>query len=238
MKSYLILLFLSFTLAASAQNLETVTGNGSIKKEKRAASGSFDEIGVSGKFKVILKQGSTSSIEVEADENLLPFIETRIDGNELRVNSKKGYGIKSSNPIIVYVTLPKLSELSSSGSSSFSGEGTIKGDKLEIGLSGKAEMDLALNYSSLELAMSGSGNVKLSGSAAKVEVAISGSAEFAAPDLKSQTMEINISGSGNAQVNVEKKLEIAISGNGKVKYKGSAIVDQAVAGNGKVEHVN
>lgn len=238
MKSYLILLFLSFTLAASAQKLETITGNGSIKKEKRDASGSFDEIGVSGRYKVILKQGSTSSIEVEADENLLPYIETKIEGSELHVNSKKGYGVKSSNPIIVYVTLPKLSSLASSGSSSFSGEGAIKGDKLEIALSGKAEMDLALSYSSLELGISGSGNVKLSGSADKAEVNISGSADFAAPDLKSQNMEINISGNGNAQVNVAKKLEIAISGNGKVKYKGGATVDQSVAGNGRVEHVN
>lgn len=238
MKSYLILLFLSFTLATSAQTLQTITGNGSIKKEKREASGSFDEIGVSGKYKVVLKQGSTSSIEVEADENLLPYIETRIEGSELHVNSKKGYGVKSSNPIIVYITLPKLSSIASSGSSSFAGEGTIKGDKLEIGLSGKADLDLALSYNSLELAISGSGNAKLSGSAAKVEVNISGSADLAASDLKSQNMEINISGNGNAQVNVDKKLEIAISGNGKVKYKGTATVDQAVAGNGRVEHVN
>ncbi|MRG45596.1 hypothetical protein GFS24_10745 [Chitinophaga sp. SYP-B3965] len=238
MKSFLVLFFLSLSLAVSAQSQETISGNGKIKKEKRNASGSFDEIQVSGRYKVLFRQGSTTSIEVEADENLLPYIETNVDGAELQVHSKKGYNVKPTATIVVYITLPKLSSLQSSGSSSFSGEGSLKGDKLEISLSGKADVDLSLNYSGLELAVSGSGMVKLAGSVTKVEVNISGSGEFVAPDMKSQNMEINISGNGNAHVNVEKKLEIAISGNGKVKYKGSAITEQAVAGNGRVEHEN
>lgn len=238
MKSFLVLFFLSLSLAVSAQSQETVTGNGKIKKEKRNASSTFDEIKVAGRYKVFFKQGSTASIEVEADENLLPYIETNVDGDELEIHAKKGYNVKPTTTILVYITLPTLSSLHSSGSSSFAGDGVFKGDKLEIALSGKAEVDLSLNYANLELAVSGSGIVKLAGSATKVEVSISGSAEFAAPELKSQDMEVHISGNGNAHVNVEKKLEVAISGNGKVKYKGSPVTEQAVAGNGRVEHEN
>lgn len=238
MKSFLVLFFLSLSLAVSAQSQETVSGNGKIKKEKRNASGTFDEIQVSGRYKVLFKQGSTTSIEVEADENLLPYIETVVEGDELKLHAKKGFNVKPTATIIVYITLPKLSSIQSSGSSSFSGDGALKGDKLELELSGKAEVDLSLNYSDLELNVSGSGLVKLAGSVTKVEVNISGSAEFAAPELKTQNMEVNISGNGNAHVNVEKKLEIAISGNGKVKYKGAAVTEQAVAGNGRIEHEN
>ena len=237
MKSYFVLFFLFLSLAVSAQQ-ETVTGNGKIKKEKRSTNGTFDEISVSGKYKVIIKQGSAASVEVEADENLLPYIETEVNDEDLQVHTKKGYNVKPTGTISVFITLPKLSEISSSGSSSFAGEGVIKGDKLEIGLSGKAEMDMDLNYDNLELGMSGSGSVKLAGTATKAEVNISGNGEFNAPGLKSQNMEINISGNGNAHVNVDKKLEIAISGNGKVKYKGSPATNQFVSGNGRVEHEN
>lgn len=238
MKSLFTLLFFSLALTMNAQSQESVTGNGTIKKEKRSASNSFDEVGVSGRFKVFIKQGSTSSIEVEADENLLPYIETEINGDELRVHTKKGYNVKPTSTIVIYVTLPKLSSLAASGASSFTGHGEMKGDKLEIALSGKTEVDMQLDYKDLEIGVSGSGNLKLTGSAAKVEVGISGSADFQAPDLKSQNMEISISGSGNAQVNVDKKLEIAISGSGRVKYKGAASVNQSVSGNGRVEHEN
>ena len=237
MKSYFILFFLFLSLAVSAQQ-ETVTGNGKIKKEKRSATGTFDEISVSGKYKVLIKQGSTTSVDLEGDENILPYIETEVKGDELQIHTKKGYNVKPTGTITVYVTLPKLSEISSSGSSSFAGEGVIKGDKLEIGLSGKAEMDLELNYNDLELGMSGSGSVKMAGTATKAEVNISGNGEFNAPGLKSQNMELNISGNGNAHVNVDKKLEVAISGNGKVKYKGSPTTNQFVSGNGRVEHEN
>lgn len=237
MKSYFVLLFLSLSLAVSAQQ-ETVSGNGQIKKEKRNISGSFDEISVAGKYKVTVKQGSTSSVEVEADANLLPYIETQLDGDELQVHTKKGFNVKPTGTISVYITLPKLKAIASSGSSSFAADGTIKGDKLEIGLSGKAEMDMDLSYQDLELGMSGSGSVKLSGSATKAEVNMSGNAEFNAPGLKAQNMEINISGNGNAHVNVDKKLDIAISGNGKVRYKGSPSTNQAVSGNGRIEQEN
>lgn len=222
--------------ASHAQN--QVSGNGSIKKEKRDASAAVDEISTSGKYKVYVTQGATPSVELEADENLLPYIETEIRGDELRIHSRQGVSIRPSKDIVVRVTVTRLKELSGSGTSGFYSQGTIKGDKLEVSLSGNGVAELDLQYNKLEVAISGNGKVTLGGRADEAEIAISGSGDVNAPDMKANDVEVNISGSGSAFVNAAKKLDVAVSGSGNVKYKGAARVNQSVSGRGKIEQVN
>ncbi|MBO9151464.1 head GIN domain-containing protein [Chitinophaga sp. GCM10012297] len=234
--------FLSAVLIIAAGTLhaqEKITGNGSLKKEKRPVNGSFNEISSSGKYKLMLKQGATHSVELEADENILPYIETEIDGNELKLHPKKGYNINPSKPITVWITLATLKEINASGQVEITTDGTIKGASLETNFSGRVDAKMDVQYEKLEVAMSGSGKLKLNGRADDTEVSISGSGEVDAPDMQSQNMELHISGSGNASVNVSKSLDVAISGSGNVKYKGNpGKVNQAVSGRGKVTQEN
>jgi biopolymer transport protein ExbD len=229
----LSVIMLTATVARSQQK---INGSGSVKKETRNADKPFDEIGVSGNYKVYISQGSKQSITVEAEENLLPYIETEIDGNDLGIGTKEGYNIRPTKDVVIRITVVKLESLAASGKSSFFGEGTIKGEDLEVGLSGETEASLSLDYSKLEIGISGKGKVKLNGRADKSELAISGDGDIAAADLKAKDMEVAISGNGNAHVQATGKLEIAISGNGKVKYRGSpSSVEQSVSGKGVVQ---
>lgn len=234
--SFAMLLLAPF--AGHAQRSEEVSGNGNIKKEKRNASAAVDEISTSGKFKVYITQGNTPSIEVEADENLLPYIETEISGDELQLHPKRGYNIKPSKDIVVRVTVKELESLSGSGTSGFYTQGAVKGDKLEVAMSGRGDAELDLQYNKLEIGISGTGKAKLKGRADEAEIAISGSGDVDAPAMQSQKMEVSISGAGSAYVNASKKLDVAVSGSGNVKYKGAASVSQAISGKGKIEHEN
>ncbi|WP_119079332.1 head GIN domain-containing protein [Chitinophaga alhagiae] len=224
--------------AGQAQRQEQINGNGNMKKEKREASAAIDEISTSGKFKVYITQGSTASIELEADENLLPYIEARIDGDELHLGPKRGYNLKPSGDIIARITVVKLESLAGSGTSGFYTQGVVKGDKLELALSGRGEADLDLQYRKLEVGISGTGKVKLQGRADEAEIGISGSGAVTAPNLQTREMELGISGNGEAYVNASKKLDVSVSGSGTVKYKGTASVNQAISGKGRIEHEN
>lgn len=228
---------LTFALTATAQRSK-VTGNGNMKKETRTVSQSYTELGVSGQFNVQIRQGSKASIEIEADENILPLIELEFKSNELQIRYKQHTDVRPSKQVNVWITNPEIAELAGSGKVTFKSDGKLKGDKLEVALSGIGEADLDLDYEKLEVAMSGNGKVRLAGKADKTEVAISGSADVDAPGMTAQEAEIAISGSGKAFVNVSKKLEIAISGSGSVRYKGNAIVEQSVSGSGRVSHEN
>ncbi|GEP96822.1 DUF2807 domain-containing protein [Chitinophaga cymbidii] len=230
-----LLLSACILATAGVQAQQKITGSGGVKKETRDAGRPFDEIAVSGQYKVYVSQGSRQEVTVEAEENLLPYIETKIDGDELGIGTKRGYNIRPTKDVVVRITVVKLDAIAASGSSNFFSEGSIKGDDLEISLSGKSLAELSLDYNKLEVNVSGDGKVKLNGRADKSEIAISGSADIAAADLKSRDVEIAISGNGNAHVQANGKLEVAISGSGKVKYRGSpSSVEQSVSGQGKI----
>lgn len=230
-----LLLSACMLMAAGAQAQQKISGSGSVKKETRDAGRSFDEIGVSGQYKVYISQGSRQQITVEAEENLQPYIETKIDGDELSIGTKQGYSIRPTKDVVVRITVVRLEGIAASGSSRFFTEGFIKGGSLEVSMSGQSLAEMKLDYNKLEVNISGSGKVKLNGRADKSEIAISGSADIAAEDLKSRDVEIAISGNGNAHVQATGKLEVAISGNGKVKYRGSpSHVEQSVSGQGKI----
>jgi hypothetical protein len=225
---------LAFVLLLSSflQN-ERITGNGDVKQEDRQAT-KFKNIGTSGTFKVYIQQGNTHSIRIEAESNLLPYIETKIDGEDLEVRVKKGYNIKPTKDVNVYVTLQEVRELAASGSGGFYSKGKLKTDKLELAVSGSADADLDVTADEMEVGVSGASNVKLKGSAAKAEYSISGKADIQAFDFQANDVEIAISGSGNANVNAQKTLDIAVSGMGNIKYKGNPQIKQSVSGMGKI----
>jgi len=220
-------------LLSSFLQSERITGNGDVKQEDRQAA-KFKNIGTSGTFKVYITQGNTHSIRVEAESNLLPYIETRIDGDDLEVRVKKGYNIKPTKDVNIYVTLQEVRELAASGSGGFYSKGKLKTDKLELGVSGSADADLDVTAQEMEVGVSGASNLKLKGSATKAEYSISGKADIQAFDFQADEVEIAISGSGNANVSAQKKLEIAVSGMGNIKYKGNPEIKQSVSGMGKI----
>ncbi len=50
--------------------------------------------------------GNTTSVKIEGESNILPYIETYVDeeNNTLRVQSKKGVWLSTDRPTKVYVT--------------------------------------------------------------------------------------------------------------------------------------
>src|SRR5215211_4536604 len=107
MKKLLLASFLLASATAFAGGWETIEGNGNLKKETRNASG-YTAVATGGAFDVDISYGTSNTITIEADENLLPYIETVVEGNELKLKTKKGYSINSKNKMRISVSLTKL----------------------------------------------------------------------------------------------------------------------------------
>lgn len=232
--AFLMLLFASVSVFAQK---ELVTGSGTLKKESRSAS-SFKSISTSGSFNVYITPGSGGSIEIEADDNLLPYIVTEVEDGELQLHVKKGYNIKPTQKITVNVSMAEVKSLAASGSGGFYSKGTLKGDKVELGISGSVIIDMDLKAEKLEVGVSGSTKISLKGNVTKVEYGISGSASVDALALQSETVEVGVSGSGDLAVFAEKKLDISISGGAKVRYKGNPSINQSSSGSAKVTKID
>lgn len=73
-------------------------GNGDLQSEFRVASG-FEEIASSGDFNVTITPGSKYSVEVNAESNILPYIETDVVGNTLKIRTRGIHTLRQNYPI-------------------------------------------------------------------------------------------------------------------------------------------
>jgi hypothetical protein len=71
MKKLLIVLFAFASTKSFAQKWETIKGNGQIKTETRQVN-TFTSLTSQGSMNVEISYGSSNSLTIEADENLLP----------------------------------------------------------------------------------------------------------------------------------------------------------------------
>lgn len=219
-------------LFASCDMLPGVHGDGNVLKETRKVS-SFNGIEVSGAFDIILKQGATEEVVVEADANLLPVIKTEVVGSTLMIDTRKP--VHHVTTMRVYVTVKELKRIDVSGAVDITTEGRLNLTDLEIDASGASDSKMEIAVQKLKLDCSGASKMRFSGSATEVSMDLSGATDIFGYDLLAESYDIEISGAGNAQVNVSKKIRAEISGAGSVRYKGSPTeIDQSVSGAGSI----
>lgn len=222
-------------------NGERVSGNGDIATESRD-TGAFDGVALTGGFNVVIRQGSGHKVEVKADRNLLPYIETRVvdgsKGRTLEIGPKKGINISTSNNPSFVIEMPTLRAIGVAGS------GTVKVEAMKTGavdaaIAGSGDIRFSgLDAERLAMKVSGSGDIVAAGRAGSANVAISGSGDVKAADLVAEDVKVTIAGSGDAQVQATKKLNVSIAGSGDVKYAGSPEISSSIAGSGKVRRID
>jgi len=229
----LIAMFLGLSgMCSGCQMIDGVQGDGNVVKESRPV-GSFTGIEVSGAFKVIVKQGPQEELAVETDRNLLPLIRTEVVGKTLKIETKKS--IHHPTELKVYITVKDIDMLDVSGAVDIFTDGKLTLSKLMIDASGATDMKMDIAIQKLKLDCSGASKIRLSGTSTEVVLDLSGASDIFGYDLLAENYDIEISGAGNAQVNVSKKIRAEISGAGSVTYKGSpAEISQEVSGAGSI----
>lgn len=214
------------------------SGSGKTASESRSV-GEFQAVKSAGSIDLVVRQGAQTSVQVSADDNLLPLLETVVEGSgdsaTLVVRWKRGESIYHRGRAAVSIVTPKLSLVSAAGSGDIQVQG-FQTPALQVSVagSGNAKLD-NLSTDDLGIRISGSGDVAGQGRAAKMKVNIAGSGSVKLTELKSDDVSVSIAGSGDAAVNAEKTLSVSIAGSGDVTYTGAAMVKSSVAGSGSVK---
>jgi len=194
---------------------------------------SFDGIGLAISGDVYLKQGNRQSVKIEAQQNIIDNLLTKVENGTWKIKFDKN--VRQHEDVKIWITVPNLKKVSVSGSGDVIGESAFKNlDDLSLAVSGSGKIQLDADSKSSSIAVSGSGKMKLAGQTAKCSIAISGSGDIDAFDLASQTCSVVISGSGDASVNASDDLNVVIAGSGDVLYKGNARVKSKISGSGDV----
>ena len=177
---------------------EPVVGSGNLQTETRQVSG-VQAVELRGAMNLVLRQGQREGVEVRADHNLLPLIETHVversGRRTLVIDSLRGVSYTTRNELTVTVSLIDLKALTISGSGDAHCE-RLTTDSLHVRLSGSGNLALSrLETNALDIRLSGSGDAKASGRTSRVELAIAGSGDLTyAGD---PTVNHSISGSGS-----------------------------------------
>jgi len=213
-------------------------GSGNMVTETRDVS-DFLAIEVDYPAQVFVKQGTKESVKVEAEDNLLPGLKTRVEDGVLEIfyKTEKGQHVNPTKLVKITIVVKDLSdvEFSSAGELTIA---NLKTDSLDISLSGAGDLDLDnILVKALSVDLSGAGSVAASGTADDLDMSISGFGDFKGGDLYSKTARVTISGAGSATVWVDDELTAQISGAGSVSYYGTASVSRQVSGVGSVNHL-
>lgn len=234
-----ILLFLTVIMLTATScrwfGYKRVVGNGNLETQDRPVERA-ERIKLAGSYDVEITQGPTTSVKVEADENILPFILTRSEDGFLIIKSKDHVSLSTDNTIKIFITTPKLEQVNLAGSGNIIGKSKFTGgDKLTLKIAGAGDMKMEVNTPSIEAEIAGSGSMTLTGETRDQRIRISGVGDYIGEALKSENAVVKIAGSGNVKLFAAATLDVNIAGVGSVFYKGSPTVKQHVAGSGEVK---
>jgi len=230
MKRIIPFMFLFFSAAAIAQDHESIEPSGNvITKDVNVKP--FDAIQAKGLYELVLTQSDKESVKIEADDNLQDLFSVTNKGNTLVIDMPKlrdkniNFNDKKDDHkmhLKVYVTFKKINQLDVGVIGSVRSTAALKFDAFEIESKNVGNIELQLTANKLTITNKGVGNITLTGDAKDAVVVNSGVGKFDGEDLIVQTMDINNSGVGSANVHVEKDLKIKESFLGKVSNKGNA----------------
>lgn len=216
---------------------DSIKGEGATVSENRSTA-AFSGVRLAIDADVYLSQGAAQSIRVEGQRNVLDVLQTEVRDNQLSIGFDRTQ-VRRHDPIRIYLTLPALTSVDVSGSGQVAGQGPWNASDLHLNVSGSGGVALPqLIARDLRTTLSGSGDVQLGGTARHQQLTISGSGKLYAFALAHTTADVNISGSGQAELSVTEALQATISGSGTVHYRGRPAITSRISGSGRVVSAN
>lgn len=190
---------------------DTTKGSGKKITEDRPV-GSFTQIRNDSMADVHVTIGSTPSLSVTIDDNLIKMVTTEVRDGILVVDTDGNFF--NTGGMSVTVTVPSLD----------SAETTASGDIQIIGLKG----------TSFTATVGGSGDLIVSGEVDSINASNGGSGTLNLSKLQARTAKATVTKSGDLQVNASETLDATSSGSGDLKYSGTPTLDSKPTGSGKI----
>ena len=223
MKSIKYFLITIFAITLSSCHLDMhigqVHGNGDVVTEDRHVDENFDKVKGSTGLDVYLTEGNENKIVVEADENLMEFIETNIHDGKLTIRSNKNIGRYKAKK--VHVTYKKLVSIEASSGADVIGNSVIKSETLNLDSSCGADLEVEVFTKDLYAETSSGADIVLSGKTLNLKAKASSGSDLKARKLNASNCNARASSGADITVNVKDKLDAKASSGGDVRYYGN-----------------
>ncbi len=250
----ILLVTLACNVSVGGLGRRTVRGSSRVIEETREI-GAIDSVELATLGTLTIEVGADESLRVEAEDNLLPYIDTEVRGGTLVIDVDPDTNLRNTRPIAYSLTVRELSaiRLSSSGDAeapdleadrfeitvSSAGDlvmGELACGACDIRLSSSGDVDLDAVYGErLNVRISSSGTLTIDdGDVERQDVRLSSSGNYNAENVDTENASVQISSSGSATVRVDGRLEADLSSSGNLRYYGDPDVEATTSSSGDV----
>jgi hypothetical protein len=195
-----------------------LVGSGNLETEAYAFT-DFTEVEISSAFEFEIKQSSSYSINVTADDNVLDYVRVSQEGQTLKIWLGRVIWL---GPVTLRasVTLPQLSGLTVSGASRGTVSDFSSTEDLDITVSGASRVTGDITAGNVEFDISGASTIQLEGSANNMVADVSGASSFNLDDFIVNNADVDFSGASSGTVNLNGRLDADLSGASRLWYIG------------------
>ena len=226
----LLLIFLILSACGSAQ----VSGSGQVVSEERQIA-DVSGVTLATPGELTITMGDTEALRIEAEGNLLPYIESEVEDGMLTIEVRKKVDFQPTKPIRYSLTVTELDTIFNTSLGSISAP-ALRADNFWILVNSSGDVTLAgLEAGTLEVALTSLGNLSISGGQVDTQkVNINSSGSYQAGDLRSQAARVEINSLGNATVWVTRLLDAHLTSSGSLSYYGEPKVTAETDSLGKM----
>lgn len=234
MKIRILIASIASILTIASCSRYRIEPSGIIVTDTRNITG-FRNITVEDGLNVEIVPSDSESVAVEADDNVVPFIETYTTGSNLIIKIKNNTWIKGHPHIKVTVNATELTAVSGSGGSQINSTGIINDEKFLLELSGGSQFSGSLDSDGSKLSLSGGSHASIQGWSFSVHLVCSGGSVIKGNALSTNEVYATLSGGSTTELKVNNTIEVIASGGSIFKYSGNAtIVQKSLSGGSEI----
>lgn len=211
-----------------------ITGSGTVQKKKLEVA-SFSKLLAMDGLSFTLVAGE-EFVEVEAEENLLEYFETKVDGDRLQMEIKEGYTLRPSSDKKINVTVgyESLHNIRANAAASVQSQDTLFAESLSLNATSGSTININAVTKNLDLTANSAGQIILAGSTSFIKGNANSGGTIRAYEVNSITGEVKSNSGGQVKVSVKDYLKASANSGGSVGYKGDPKVDQRSNSGGNI----
>ncbi|MDR2148029.1 MAG: DUF2807 domain-containing protein [Tannerella sp.] len=200
-----------------------IVGNGNVQ-EKEIGKLDFTEIESRNSIDVFISSAADIPVKVSGDENLIDYVEVKVENGILKVQMQEGLSYSTKNALKVIVpNNGKIRRIAASGSSDVTSESVLTADGFILSCKGSSGFRGDIAAVNCDLDMSGSSDFRGSVKADGLKLDVSGSSGYKGI-MEAKNVDIHCSASSGCQVeNVLTADDFAVTCSGSSNFSGDIV---------------
>lgn len=214
-----IALFVAILFSSCGGDFNGIQGSGNVTTQTRNIDQAFEKIQVNNGIDVVIEQSETKSVAVEADDNLLKIIETRVENGVLIIESNQSYNSEKTPKVTVKI--PVITGLDATSGSHIESHNTLITENIKVISSSGSGIDINVEAGFISLVTESGSNIQASGKAIKLKTNSESGSEISASNLMVNEVDAEASSGSSTTVNPIVSLKASASSGSSILYKGT-----------------